>query len=269
MVWPVLAMVTFAVAPSQNWWFPSAPMSKIGERIDWLFYVILVIVAVVFVGTQIALGYVLWKGATRKDEDEVPCTHGNHKLEIIWTIIPGIVLVFISVIQMDVWADFRISERYDKEAVDEGPWMEVNARQFEWRIRYPAPGEKLMTREMPNDLYSVNEMHLPSGRPVIFNLRTMDVQHSFFAPELRIKQDAVPGRIIPVLVEIPEPGRYSVVCTELCGWGHYKMGATLVAEPEEQAKKYLRQLQLEQNFDGVEMGSVDDPPAEEPTAEEK
>ena len=86
----------------------------------------------------------------------------------------------------------------------------------------------------------------------------MDVQHSFFAPELRIKQDAVPGKIIPMMVDIPTPGSYSLVCAELCGWGHYKMAATIVAEPEEEAKKYIRQRQLEQNFDGVELGSSDD-----------
>ncbi len=258
MVWPVLAVATCAIAPSMNWWFPGAPMSRIGERIDWLFYVILAIVAVTFVGTQVALGYVLWKGATKAEDSSVAYNDGNHKLEVVWTIVPGIVLVFISVIQMDVWADFRITERYDEKARSEGPWMEVNARQFEWRMRYPAPGQRLMNEEMPTDVHAVNEMHLPSGRPVIFNLRTMDVQHSFFAPELRIKQDAVPGKIIPMMVDIPTPGSYSLVCAELCGWGHYKMAATIVAEPEEEAKKYIRQRQLEQNFDGVELGSSDD-----------
>lgn len=258
MVWPILAVASCIAAPSMNWWFPGPPMSKIGVRIDWLFYVILVIVTVAFVGTQVALGYVLWKGATKDDSKEVPCTHGSHKLEVIWTVIPGILLIYISVIQMDVWADFRMTERYDEKAVSEGPWMEVNARQFEWRMRYPAPGERLMDDAMPTDIYAVNKMVLPSGRPVIFNLRTMDVQHSFFSPELRIKQDAVPGKIIPILVEIPEPGEYSLVCTELCGWGHYKMAGTIVATPEVEARKYIRQLQVEQNFDGVEMESADE-----------
>lgn len=258
IVWPILAVASCVAAPSLNWWFPSPPMSRIGERIDWLFYVILAIVTVAFVGTQIALGYVLWKGATREEAEEVPCSHGNHKLEVVWTIIPGILLIFISVIQMDVWADFRIIDRFDEKARAEGPWMEVNARQFEWRMRYPAPGERLMDKEMPTDIYAVNEMHLPSGRPVIFNLRTMDVQHSFFAPELRIKQDAVPGKIIPIAVEIPEPGRYTLVCAELCGWGHYKMAGTIVAEPEEEARKYIRQLQIEQNFDGVNRETGDE-----------
>ena len=86
----------------------------------------------------------------------------------------------------------------------------------------------------------------------------MDVQHSFFAPELRIKQDAVPGKTIPIAVEIPEPGRYTLVCAELCGWGHYKMAGTIVAEPEEEARKYIRQLQARQNFDGVKQEEIDE-----------
>ena len=84
-----------------------------------------------------------------------------------------------------------------------------------------------------------------------FNLRTDDVQHAFFAPELRVKQDAVAGLIIPVWFEIPKAGEYVVVCAELCGWGHYKMRATIVAESQTKVDEYLHNLQTEQNFDGV------------------
>ena len=122
----------------------------------------------------------------------------------------------------------------------------------------PAPGEKLSNQPQPGDLYAVNEIHVPTGRPVKFNLRTGDVQHAFFAPQLRVKQDAVAGLIIPVWFEIPKAGKYDLVCAELCGWGHYKMRATIVAEPAERVQEYLSNLQKEQNFDGVVEKTADE-----------
>ena len=91
-----------------NWWFPGQPASPIGERIDDLFYLILALTGAVFVGTQVALGYVLWRASCKRDDDKATYTHGNHKLELIWTVIPGIILLFIAFKQMDVWAEFRI-----------------------------------------------------------------------------------------------------------------------------------------------------------------
>ncbi len=258
--WPLVALWLCWVAPSDEyrWWFPTngpasegKAMSPLGERIDDLFYLILGIVAVTFVGTQIALGYVLWKGATKTAESKAEFSHGSHSLELIWTIVPAFVLVFIALYQMDVWPEFRVQTFYPEETIKNGPQLEVTARQFEWRIRYSAPGKALQNQPQPGDLYAVNELHVPTGRPVKFNLRTDDVQHAFFAPQLRVKQDAVAGLIIPVWFEIPKAGEYDLVCAELCGWGHYKMRATIVAEPEEKVQEYIQQLQEEQNFDGI------------------
>jgi len=256
--WSVVAIWACLVARERGWWFPTSEsnpdgvaMSPLGKRIDDLFYLILGIVTVVYVGTQFVLSYVLWKGATKKEDEPATFSHGSHSLELIWTVVPAFVLVFIALYQMDVWAEFRIQSRYPEETIKDGPQLEVTARQFEWRIRYPEPGTELNNRPQPNDLYAVNEIHVPTGRPVKFNLRTDDVQHAFFAPELRVKQDAVAGLIIPVWFEIPKAGKYDLVCAELCGWGHYKMRATIVAEPEEKVQEYIQQLQLDQNFDGV------------------
>ena len=85
----------------------------------------------------------------------------------------------------------------------------------------------------------------------MIHLRSQDVQHSFFLPELRVKQDAVPGLVIPVWFEASESDTYTLLCAELCGWGHYKMKARFVAEPSEDFLEWLRELQAKQNFDGV------------------
>jgi cytochrome c oxidase subunit 2 len=253
--WPVVALYVCWIAPSRGWWFPSDPKSPMGVRIDGLFYLILAIVTLVFIATQIALGWVLWKGASREEGAKAAFSHGNHSLELLWTIVPAFVLVFIALYQMDVWAEFRVQTFYPEQTQKDGPVAEVMARQFEWRIRYPAPGKKLTDEPSDGDIYYVNELHVPTGKPVKINLRTQDVQHAFFTPQLRLKQDAVPGLIIPVWFEIPEAGTYDLLCAELCGWGHYKMKAHIIAESQTAVDEYILQLQTHQNEDGYQAES--------------
>ena len=81
--------------------------------------------------------------------------------------------------------------------------------------------------------------------------RTRDVQHSFFVPHFRVKQDSLPGQVIPMWFQADEKGEYEFLCAELCGWGHYKMKARFVAKPEEEYIDYLRELTKQQNYDGV------------------
>ncbi len=117
-------------------------MSSLGHQIDGLFYLILIIVTVTFIGTQVGLGYVLWKGATKEPGRKAMFSHGSHKLEIIWTIVPSFILVFISLTQLEVLANIRVISKFPEEA-RKAPIAEVTARQFEWRIRYPKPGTQL------------------------------------------------------------------------------------------------------------------------------
>ncbi len=263
--WPAVALYVCFIAPGKNWWFPTdadgtySAYTPIGQRIDNLFYLILIITTVVFIGTQIALGYVLWRGAGSRDENNAWFSHGSHNLEVIWTIVPSGILLFISLYQMDTWADYRVKSNYDKKAVM-APIAEVTARQFEWRIRYPDPSRKFESEaqvkdwlENPkaDDLYTVNDLHVRSNEPIVIHLRSGDVQHSFFAPKLRVKQDAVPGLVIPIQFEVTKAGEYDLVCTELCGWGHYKMGARIQAETPEDFRAYLEKLKADQNDDGV------------------
>lgn len=249
--WPLVALHACVIAPGHGWWFPGKALSSVGHQIDGLFYLILIIVTVTFVATEFALGYALWKGANRSDTDKVWFSHGSHRLEILWTIAPAFILVFISMAQLDVVADIRVLNRFPEDTQG-GAAAEVMARQFEWRIRYPKPGTRLATTPQPGDLYYVNELHVPATVPTMVNLRTQDVQHSFFIPRLRVKQDAVPGLIIPVWFDAEEAGEYELLCAELCGWGHYKMKARIIAETPAAVAAYMEQLQAEQNEDGVD-----------------
>jgi cytochrome c oxidase subunit II len=260
ILWPIVAVAASAISPAMHWWFPSPPESTIGQRIDDLFYLILIIVTIVFIATEVALGYALWRGAR---DTEAPgralFTHGSHSLEVIWTIVPAGILLFIALYQLDVWAAYRVKENYPMESRIQ-PIAEVTARQFEWRLRYPALSRKFkslaevdawLKKPQPDDLYAVNELHVPTGRPVVIHLRSGDVQHAFFVPDIRVKQDAVPGLVIPIIFEVLTPRTYEWVCAELCGWGHYKMKARMIAESKEDYEAFLKKLEKEQFDDGV------------------
>jgi len=262
MFWPVVAVVSFAISPAMGWWFPGPSYTPLGEQIDDLFYLILWLTSIIFIATQIAMGYVLWVGA-REQTGKGLFTHGSHSLEVIWTIVPAGILLFIALYQMDVWAQYRVQSNFPEAAV-RAPIAEVTARQFEWRIRYPAPGtifegpddvKDWLRNPRAGDLHTVNDLHVPVGRPVLIHLRSGDVQHAFFVPDLRVKQDAVPGLVIPIWFEVTKARPYEWVCAELCGWGHYKMKARVVAESDENFQEYLQQLQHDQFDDGVPDGN--------------
>jgi cytochrome c oxidase subunit II len=177
--WPIVAVLLCVMAPSMNWWFPSESGTPLGKQIDDLFYLINVIVTVVFIGTQAALGYVVWKGARHTDEKSW-FTHGSHNLEVVWTIVPAGILLFIALYQMDVWAQYRIKGNEAFPDFRSATVAEVTARQFEWRIRYPSPDRRFESEDdvrnwirnpEPGDLYTVNDLHVPTGRKVLIHLR--------------------------------------------------------------------------------------------------
>lgn len=267
LFWTVLAIAACVIAPRMGWWFPGPSLSPLGMQIDDLFHLILAITTITFIGTMSVLIYVLWRFGSGTSQRGW-FSHGSHNLEVIWTIVPAGVLLFISLYQLDVWARFRVKKTFDPKAMAR-PIAEVTARQFEWRIRYPAPGKVLQSTPQPDDLYTVNDLHVPSGRPVVIQLRSEDVLHSFFLPRLRVKQDAVPGLVIPVWFEAIKSDKYELVCAELCGWGHYKMKGQVTAETVEEYDAYLKKLSQTQFDDGVHSGKEGAAPAEQARLEEK
>ena len=259
--WPIAAIVVCAIAPAMDWGFPGnrEAATPLGQRIDDLFYLILGIVTVAFIGTMGALAYVLWKGSRNEDEKGW-FSHGSHNLEVIWTIVPSGILLFIALYQIDVWAIYRVRD-YENRDADPRPThlvAEVTARQFEWRIRYPAPGKKFKTykevkdwlaRPHAGDVYAVNKLFVPLNRETLIYLKSGDVQHAFFVPDLRVKQDAMPGQSIDIWFTVNRAGKFNLTCAELCGWGHYKMRGEVEAVEDLQAQ--LRRLKSLQDYDGV------------------
>ena len=258
VAWPLVAVAACAVSPALDMWLPPRQLSDattnvtsvnpLGREIDGLFYMILWITGIVFVLTQIGLAWVLFQGARRNRR--AAFIHGNTRLEVLWTVIPGAVLLFIAFDQLDVWAKFRVVEAFPQAAL-ERPLAEIEAHQFGWRIRYPENGELLTEAPRPGDVYDHDRLYIPVGKPVLIWLSTRDVQHSFFIPQFRIKQDALPGQMIPVWFQADEPGEYEFLCAELCGWGHYKMGGMIIAEDTEEHAASLQALTRHNQDDGV------------------
>jgi cytochrome c oxidase subunit II len=260
IAWPVVAVVACLASPATGMWFPPQDLNTpgstfvsanpLGRDIDGLFYLILWITGLVFVGTQVALAWVLYRGASHRQDKPAAFVHGNTRLEVLWTVIPGAVLLFIAFDQLDVWANFRVVEAFPERALQR-PLAEIEARQFSWQIRYAAPGQALSPDPRPGDLYDNDRLYVPVGEPVLIWLRTRDVQHSFFIPQFRIKQDALPGQVIPVWFQADEPGEYPFLCAELCGWGHYKMGGSLIAQEPAKHAATMEELARSNYDDGV------------------
>ena len=233
---PVFCVVTFIIAPSKGWWLP-LDVSSFGSKVDHLFYVILVITTVAFLLTQGALVYSLFRYAgTGQRADYV---HTNHLLELVWTVIPAIILVFIAFYQFNTWSKIKIQRNFPKQEPD----AEVLAGQFEWRIRYPGPDGKIGTLD---DILSLNDLHVPVDEDFVIRLRSRDVLHSFFLPNLRVKQDAVPGMSIPVWFRATQVGPYELTCAELCGWGHYKMRGRLTVQTTAEYQQWLSEMAKQQ-----------------------
>ncbi len=233
---PILGVATFVIGPMFNIWLPR-DISEHGRVIDHLFYFILWLTGAVFVATEVVMFWFMWRYDGPRTNTPVKFSHGSHTLEVVWTILPAATLLFIAIYQMNAWADSKM--RIPKML----PTLEVSARQFEWRLRYPGKDNQLGTRD---DIFAVNDLHLPVNEEILLELKSMDVLHSFFLPNMRVKQDAVPGMMIPVWFRANEVGNYDLVCAELCGWGHYKMKGRLTVEPraafdEWLAKKYSEQ----------------------------
>ncbi|HUA33306.1 MAG TPA: cytochrome c oxidase subunit II [Candidatus Binataceae bacterium] len=213
----------------EHLWFPH-DISTFGPQIDWLFELIFWIVMTVWIATMITMVIFLVRYRTRPGR-KAEYIEGNSRLEIIWTTVTAVIMVSLAFLSRSTWADIK----------EHGPpgqvFYNVTAKQFNWEITYPGPDGKLGTKD---DVTVENEMHVPVNQVVRIDLTSKDVIHSFFVPNLRLKQDAVPGRIIHVWFEATEKGTYEIPCAELCGFGHSGMLGNLTVESEEDFQKYLK-----------------------------
>ncbi len=191
-------------------WLPS-PASREAGRIDFVFWFVIVICIVLFAVVAAAILYsVMTFRAAPDDDSDGPPIHGHTGLEIVWTLIPTVLVTAIAIVSAVVLS---------KDDALGGNYLTVNvtAQQFVWSFSYP---------EAHN--LTTGTLMLPKGRSVLLRFTAKDVIHSFWVPEFGQKQDTVPG-LHPTLHITPDKlGTYPVICTELCGLGHALMRTTAV-----------------------------------------
>jgi len=182
--------------------------------VDRLFRFLLGTATVVFLLVEGLLVYAVLRFRRKPgDGGEGRPIHGNTPLEIVWTLVPAVIVVVIAVYSFQVLTRSEL-------AADDPLVVEVIGRQFAWEFHYPEAG------------LSSQELHLPVGQPVRFEITSEDVIHSFWVPNFLAKRDATPGQISTLVMTPNEEGIFPVRCAELCGAGHATMVTQVVVETE-------------------------------------
>ena len=251
----------FAIAPFVGWWLPPN-VSTFGPEVDFLFYLILGFTGFFFVLTEGLMVYAMYR-FTWRPNTKAQYVEGNHRLELMWTIVPAAILLFIAIVQINAWERIK----YQAKMPNPDLVIQVTARQWDWSMRYadiPQPLNGRVWSEIPaiDDIYLPDEFHCWKDANVRIYLKTQDVLHSLYFPQFRLKQDALPGKTIPMWVnatdanthydektgkwEIDKNKIWEITCAELCGGGHYRMrGMVYVHKDKEDYLKWLKHAQDE------------------------
>ena len=217
-------------------WFGDAGSEQAGP-IDTLFDVMIVLSCVVFAIVMVMFTYAIWKYRVKPgDEGDGKPIHGNTKLEIAWTVIPTIIVLFGAGYSWVVLDDI---EAKDPDAMP----VNVIGQQFEWTFEYP---DAMIGSGDSATALTTHQLHVPVDRQIEVTMTALDVLHSFWVPEWRIKRDAVPsgdpsgeGIDNQFVVTPDQEGTYSLICTELCGTGHSTMRAFVVVESQEEFDQWI------------------------------
>jgi cytochrome c oxidase subunit II len=204
-------------------WLPDQA-SEEAEWIDLVFWFTTAICIVIFSLVASITIYSVVKFRVRADDDsDGPPIHGHTGLEIAWTAVPTALVTAIAILSAVALAE-------NQSVPDDKLTVEVTAQQFAWTFEYPQYGG-----------IQSSVLYLPKGRTAELTLTGRDVIHSFWVPEFRQKQDAVPGQTTRIAVTPTKTGRYSVVCTELCGLGHALMRTKSIVLEEPAFELWTRQ----------------------------
>jgi len=241
---------SFVIA-SHKWWLQPLA-SEQGRVIDEYFVWILAVTAIAFVASHLFLAIGLIRFGARGNE-RASYWHEHLGAELTWTIVPAIAFIFLGILGVFTWSRIYSAPPSNAEVV------EITGRQFFWYVRYPGPDGKFgrvdpkrISVSNPlgldpsdpagkNNVLVVNELHLVNNRPVEVRIRSVDVIHSFFLPNFRVKQDAVPGRVAEIWFTPDKPGTYQIACAQLCGVGHYTMRGNVTVDTQAAFDTWLKQ----------------------------
>lgn len=210
-------------------WGPNPNASANGGRVDTLFWVITALVSVSFLIVLLMLLVTVLRDRARPGV-KARYDHGSSLHDKRFTA--GVsVAVFLLLDASVLWItmhDLRETVWNIPTGTQNVLRVEVLAQQWAWNFRLPGADNEFGT---PDDIVTINHLHVPQGRPVVVHGSSKDVIHSFFVPDMRIKRDVNPGAINKVWFQAEKPGDYEILCAELCGFAHYQMHGTLTVVP--------------------------------------
>jgi len=239
-----LATFYFAAGWHGQPWMP--PLKSDRLAIDKALTASLLLTGVVFIITNVLLA---WFSFRYQDHEGAKASywHDNPRLEWTWTLVTAVILFVVLFNALGLWAQINTEPPADAMLI------EVTGQQFAWNVRYPGKDgilgrtdHKLASQENPigldkndaasaDDVLLLNQLYLAQGRPVRVQIRSMDVIHSFFLPNFRVKQDAMPGITVQtwfVPQEATPPDKpLEIACAEHCGLGHYRMRGQVYVVP--------------------------------------
>jgi cytochrome c oxidase subunit II len=247
IIW-IVTLLSVLLFVSGKWWLPAA-ISDHAPALDRQFMITIIVVGISFTAAQIGLGWMVWKYRdTGKAGERATYSHGSNRLEVLWTVITAVVFIALGVMGQSVWASLRLHD-----APPGSYTVEVVAQQFQWNFHYAGKDGKFGRTEPrliddsalnfigldPSDASSADDavtaaLAIPVNRPVELRLRSKDVIHNFWVPQLRFKQDLVPGMEIKVHFTANRVGKYELACAELCGQLHFKMKSYMLVLPEDE-----------------------------------
>jgi cytochrome c oxidase subunit II len=232
-------------------WGPPAPITPIAREIDAQYRLTLVVTGAIFILAQLGLAFAIVRYRDRGKSAHY--SHSNNKLEFVWTLGTTVIFLGLGFLGYKAWGARRLTP-----AAAGAIRIEVVTSQFVYNFRYPGPDGKFgITNPMlispstgnplgidPHDPAGRDDIVVPTltvpvNRPIELLVRSEDVIHSFFVRELRLQQDAVPGITVPLHFLPEKIGRYDIVCTQLCGLGHYRMHSYLNVVSESDYEQFL------------------------------
>lgn len=235
-----------------GYWLPP-DFSTHGAGVDQLINIIHWFMLVLFVGWGLYLAYCLIKFRERPGHqaDLTPRSFPIPKyVEIGVVLVEVFLLIFFS---YPIWARYKSEFPPETESLH----VRIIAEQFAWNIHYPGADGKfgatkaeLIDGTNPigldkedaaakDDVVTINQFNVPVNKPVIVDLSSKDVIHSFFLPVMRVKQDTIPGMTIPVWFQATQTGEFEIACAQLCGLGHYRMRGAFTVMSQEQWNNWM------------------------------
>ena len=265
-LWIGLALMVYMMIGYQHFLLPVSA-SEHGVALDELMNINWIILFIVFFITQILLFSFAFKYRYNKNRRAF-FYHDNNKIEVIWTVIPAIVLLVLVFTGLKEWN--RIT---DSQNQTDGMKIQIYGKQFDWTARYSGKDNKLgassfrkITDNNPLgvdslDVASVDdkitrEMHFPVGIPIDVQINSRDVLHSFYLPHFRVQMNAVPGMntrfyFKPTITtakmrEITGNPKfdYVLLCNKICGVAHYNMQMKIVVDEPDDFRKWLKKEKL-------------------------